>query len=231
MEVKEMRSIVVTLFILQKTSVYEFFVKLMEVKEMRSIVVTLFILQKTSVYEFFVKLMEVKEMRSIVVTLFILQKTSVYEFFVKLILESWSWEIYQENTMTDLTTEAELYAPIVDEQGRYIDRVPASIRHGLRCPCCPRKDHVYKNYTTFVAHIKTKMHQKWLTDLNNSRANYYVENMQLTDLVKSQRIMIAKLENELKNRNLTIDYLTSQITKMEATTKTTSTVDLLDINI
>lgn len=126
--------------------------------------------------------------------------------------------------MSELAIEPELYSPNVDENGKYVDHIP-SVRHGLRCPCSSRRDHIYANYSAFSSHIKTKTHKKWLEELNHNRGNFYVENMKLTETVKTQRILIAKLEKELNNRNLTIDYLTSLLAKKEET----NTVDLLEL--
>ena len=64
------------------------------------------------------------------------------------------------------------------------------------------------------AHIKTKTHEKWLQDLNTNKANFYIENQKLKDIVHSQKIMIGKMELELSSKNMTIAYLTQEVTKM-----------------
>jgi hypothetical protein len=74
----------------------------------------------------------------------------------------------------------------------------------------------------FTAHIKTKTHEKWLQDLNTNRANFYIENQKLKDIVHSQKIMIGKLEIELTNKNMTIDYLTQQLVKITSSTSTST---------
>ena len=96
--------------------------------------------------------------------------------------------------MTDISLQPEIYQPIVDENGNYVDHIP-SIRYGLRCLCCSRKDHIYATYSAFSTHIKTKMHTKWLQHLNNNRTNYYVENQKIQELVRTQQCIITKLEN------------------------------------
>ena len=71
----------------------------------------------------------------------------------------------------------------------------------------------------FSSHIKTKTHEKWLQDLNTNKANFYIENQKLKDLVQSQKIMIGKMEVEISNKIMTIDYLTQQLTKMSKQSK------------
>jgi len=134
----------------------------------------------------------------------------------------------------ELVTEPDLYAPCVDDDGKYIDKVPSfnNLKHGLRCPCGTRKDKCYTTNTTFTAHIKTKTHQKWLEELNLNKSNYFVEHEKLKEDVQNQRLIIARLEKELNNKmmelkskNITIDYLTKQLADFisKDTTSTTTT--------
>ena len=113
----------------------------------------------------------------------------------------------------ELITEPDVYDPGVDDDGKYIDKVPSfnNLPHGLRCPCGTRKDKCYTSNTTFTAHIKTKTHQKWLEDLNLNKSNYFVEYEKLKELVQNQRLIIARLERDLNSKNITIDYLTQQL--------------------
>jgi hypothetical protein len=112
-----------------------------------------------------------------------------------------------------LAVEPDTYSPSIDEQGRYIDKIPPfnNIQNGLRCPCGTRKDKVYKTYSIFFQHIKTETHKKWLAYVNVNRANYYIENEEMKQLIQNQKLIISKLEKDLNNRNLTIDYLTQQL--------------------
>lgn len=126
----------------------------------------------------------------------------------------------------ELSLEAELYTPSVNEKGIYIDFV-STIKHGIRCPCSARKDKVYNTRSIFMAHIKTKTHAKWLEDMNNNRANFFVENVKLSELIKTQQQIISKLENEIQNKLLTIDYLTKQLTSIQNPLPTT--INLLDM--
>jgi len=113
--------------------------------------------------------------------------------------------------MNEITTEAELYSPSIDNTGNYIDRVPPFSK-GIRCPCGSRKDKIYDTVGIFSSHIKTKHHQRWLQTLNLNKANYYVENEQMKETLQMQRLIIARMEKELNSRLLTIDYLTKQLT-------------------
>jgi len=115
----------------------------------------------------------------------------------------------------ELVTEPDLYCPSINELGNYMDKVPSFhiIKKGVICPCGSRKDKIYETYTTFSQHTKTKMHQKWLQQLNLNKANYYVENERLKETIQNQRLIIAKMEKEVNNKTLTIDYLTQQLHK------------------
>lgn len=117
----------------------------------------------------------------------------------------------------DLITLPDLYSPNVDESGRYVDKSPtiACLRrgNGMRCPCGTRREEkVYSSVEKFSSHLKTKRHQEWLCELNLNRANYYVENLQLKEDVQTQKRVIARMEKDLRNRQVTIDYLSSQLT-------------------
>jgi hypothetical protein len=114
----------------------------------------------------------------------------------------------------ELVTEPDLYMPSIDNIGNYIDKIPSfnNLKHGMRCPCGSRKDKTYDTYSVFSAHIKTKIHQKWLSNLNLNKSNYYIENENLKTTLHNQRLIIAKLEKEVQNKLMTIDYLTKQLT-------------------
>jgi hypothetical protein len=114
----------------------------------------------------------------------------------------------------ELVVEPDNYMPSIDELGNYVDKMPA-FKKGLMCPCGSRKDKVYETTTMFSAHIKTKTHQKWIADLNLNKANLYIENKDLNDLVKNQRLIIAKAESEINNLRQTITYLTKQLNNSE----------------
>lgn len=111
----------------------------------------------------------------------------------------------------DLTVTPDTYTPDV-MGGDYVDHIPL-IRHGIYCPCGTRKDKTYDTASKFATHIKTQTHQKWLTRLNQNKANYYVEMLAQKELIDNQRKIIAQLENSLAKKTVLIDYLTDQLTK------------------
>ena len=112
----------------------------------------------------------------------------------------------------ELTTEPDTYSPSVDAAGNYVDKLFSFHLHkGIRCPCGSRKDKIYETQNVFSQHIKTKIHQKWLVQLNDNKANYYVENENLKNTLQQQRLIIAKMDKELQNKVVTIDYLIKQL--------------------
>jgi hypothetical protein len=113
----------------------------------------------------------------------------------------------------ELVTEPDTYSPSMDDMGNYIDNIPsfAAIKHGIRCPCGSRRNKVYESYSIFSQHIKSKSHQTWLQHVNLNKANHYIENEELKTTVQQQRLVIAKLEKELQNKIMTIDFLTQQL--------------------
>jgi inner membrane protein involved in colicin E2 resistance len=115
-----------------------------------------------------------------------------------------------------LVTEPDIYSPSLDELGNYIDKIPSYslLKHGLRCPCGSRKDKIYQTQSIFSSHVKTKTHQQWLATLNLNKSNYFVENEKLKTTIQNQKLIIAKLERELNNKIMTIDYLTQQLGNM-----------------
>ena len=129
----------------------------------------------------------------------------------------------------ELVTEPDLYSPSIDNNGNYIDIIPSFniINKGLSCPCGSRKGKIYETHTVFSNHIKTKCHQKWLSNLNLNKANYYVENEKLKETIQTQRIVIAKLEKDMNTKLLTIDYLTKQLYNIS---NPTVIKDLLDFD-
>ena len=113
----------------------------------------------------------------------------------------------------DISHESDIYEPNVDDNENYIDYIPPSskFKNGLRCPCGARKEHIFDSRTSFIGHIKTKTHQKWISNLNLNKINYYTECEKLKEIVNSQKIIIAKFEKELNTKLKTIDYLSQQL--------------------
>ena len=79
-----------------------------------------------------------------------------------------------------------------------------------------------------MAHTKTKFHQKWLLHLSQNKANYYVELLKSKELIENQQKIIVQLEQQIKRKSMTIDYLTEQLTFKVAQLNTVD--DLLDIH-
>ena len=117
----------------------------------------------------------------------------------------------------DLITEPDIYSPNIDNNGNYIDKLPSSIifKNGLRCPCGSRKDKVYDCNSYFYTHIKTKTHQKWLSDINLNKTNFFTENISLKDTLNNQKLIIARLEKDIIIKSKTIDILTQQLINKE----------------
>jgi hypothetical protein len=113
----------------------------------------------------------------------------------------------------ELALEPEIYCPSIDLNGNYIDKIPTSqvLKNGVRCPCGTRQDKSYNTNPKFSAHIKSKKHQQWLSELNINRLNYYEENIKIKDTLQNQRLLIANLEKSINSKNITIDYLTQQL--------------------
>jgi hypothetical protein len=113
----------------------------------------------------------------------------------------------------DLIVESDIYAPSIDDNGNYIDKIPSfsNIKNGLRCPCGTRRDKTYDCSSYFTNHIKTQTHKKWLSNMNMNKSNYYIENIQLRETINNQKLIIAKFEKEINTNLKTINYLTKQL--------------------
>jgi hypothetical protein len=122
----------------------------------------------------------------------------------------------------DFSLTPDTYAPVVDEHGTYIDKVPI-IKNGIYCLCGSRKDKMYDSTAKFSAHIKTLHHQHWLVCLNRDKANHFVDSIKYKELSESQKKIMIHLENQLatKTTQLTekmvvIETLKSHIQKLNA---------------
>jgi len=126
----------------------------------------------------------------------------------------------------DLSLESDIYEPSIGNDGNYSDYLPPSSKfaNGLRCPCGGGKDHVFDSRPSFSSHIKSKTHQKWLSDLNTNKMNYYTECEKLKEVVNSQKLIIAKMENDINVKAKTINYLSQQLMA-----KDTGKNDLIDL--
>lgn len=127
---------------------------------------------------------------------------------------------------SNISLQPDTYTPVIDSNGNYIDSTFSLHTEGIRCRCGSRKDKVYKTNSQFSSHMKTKIHKKWLDELNLNKANFYIECEKQKQLVKEQREIIAKLENDVNVKSLTINYLTKQLCE----TKNNVNVDLLSFD-
>jgi len=125
----------------------------------------------------------------------------------------------------ELTLEPEIYCPIINENGDYVDSCPNFISNGIRCPCGSRGDWVYENKAKFKQHILGLKHKKWLKSLNNNKLNFYEENIKLKDTIKNQREIIAKLEIEKNNLKLLNSYIEAKLFNTP-----NKEINLLDLN-
>jgi hypothetical protein len=126
----------------------------------------------------------------------------------------------------ELALESDIYEPHLSDKELYIDFIPSSSKftNGLRCPCGTRKDHIFDTRQSFTSHIKTRTHQKWLSDLNLNKTNFFTECEKLKDIVNSQKLIIARkekeiilLSNEIQTKSKSIDILTEQLSNKEIT--------------
>jgi hypothetical protein len=117
----------------------------------------------------------------------------------------------------DIATQPDIYTPSIDECNNYVDNKPSFniLKNGLLCPCGSRKDKTFHTNSNFSSHIKTKIHQKWLLELNMNKANYYVENEKNKEIIQNQKLIIAKLEKDINVKIMTIDYLTHQLNNQQ----------------
>jgi hypothetical protein len=113
----------------------------------------------------------------------------------------------------DLQVESDIYEPNIDDCGDYSDYLPTSskFKNGLRCPCGTRKEHIFDTRSSFSGHIKTKTHQKWISDLNTNKMNYFTENINLNETIANQKLIIAKLQRENDENLKLIVHLTKKI--------------------
>jgi hypothetical protein len=129
----------------------------------------------------------------------------------------------------DLAQQSDVYVPSVGEDGTYIDSMPSTAVFqcgGIRCMCGSRKDKVYLSRSQFATHTKSKTHQNWLRQLFLDNSNYYAKVQELEKVVQSQKVMIGRLEIEVKNRDVTIQTLIAQYTNKNVSVPTENLLEL-----
>jgi hypothetical protein len=130
-----------------------------------------------------------------------------------------------------LITDSDDYSPGMTSDGSYIDQIPSFNQYsqGLRCPC---NNHVFHGRTNFATHIKSDRHKKWLESQNANRNNHAVELEKERQLVKEQKIIIAKLELEVARLERNMLKMTEMIHILSdinrKITHQETTIDLLD---
>lgn len=125
----------------------------------------------------------------------------------------------------DIVIQPEYYSATIDPQGNYVDYIPLfQMKNGIRCLCGSRRDKIYSNKNAFITHTKTQTHINWLNHLNNNKMNYFKENREMSELIKSQKIIIGNYEKEINSLKAVIEHLEKN--KKEELLVTT--VDLLD---
>ena len=128
----------------------------------------------------------------------------------------------------DISVQPDIYTPSVDNNGNYIDSLLSfNIQKGIYCPCMPNKERVFNCSAKFNIHKKSKAHQKWLSALNHEKMNYFVENVQLKELVENQRKIISQLDIDNQNKKAVIEYINNQL---KAKILSSTDVNLLDFD-
>tara|TARA_B100001109_G_C18812357_1_gene450343 strand:- start:840 stop:1223 length:384 start_codon:yes stop_codon:yes gene_type:complete len=109
----------------------------------------------------------------------------------------------------DISIEPTIYQPGINFSGDYIDNIPNFKFNtaGIICPCS-NKDKVFINRQSFIGHTKTKKHSLWLDTINNNKSNYLVDNISLKETIKTQKIIIARYEKQIRDLNKQIEHLT-----------------------
>ena len=130
----------------------------------------------------------------------------------------------------DISIITDTYQPSIDGNGNYIDKIPIIDSKGILCSCASRKDKIYNSVNKFSQHIKCKKHKEWLDALNKNKANHYIELEKCKEIVKSQQQILTQYEIKMQQKDLTIQYLTNQLTKHEKNNIIDTDVDLLDLN-
>tara|TARA_B100000902_G_scaffold56429_1_gene63222 strand:- start:252 stop:449 length:198 start_codon:yes stop_codon:yes gene_type:complete len=64
--------------------------------------------------------------------------------------------------------------------------------------------------------------------LNENKANYYVEMIKIKEIVEEQKKIIGRLELQIQQKDLTIQYLTQQLVSVK--NRNDEVGDLLDLN-
>ena len=64
---------------------------------------------------------------------------------------------------------------------------------------------------SFHTHWKSARHRKWLVYLNENAHNYYRETQEQQTTIKTQQQLLTEMETQLKQKDVIIHYLESQL--------------------
>jgi hypothetical protein len=110
-----------------------------------------------------------------------------------------------------LVVDPDMYSPSIGENGEYVDQVPSGphFQHGMRCPC-GKVEKVFSTRQSFVLHVKTATHQRWIQHLNSNRDNHLTELEEARRIIDQQKRIIAHLEHEVSGLTVAIQSLSRQ---------------------
>jgi hypothetical protein len=114
----------------------------------------------------------------------------------------------------EISCQPDIYQPTC-KNNTYVDCMPFTFQHNIRCPCTPKITQVYKTSTAFKLHQKTTRHSNWLNRLNEDRANYYIQTIKLTEIKDSQQKIISQLEVKCSQLQLKISQLENKLKKLD----------------
>lgn len=129
-----------------------------------------------------------------------------------------------ENTdTTSITTvkkNPKEYIPSIDDNGNYIDNIPADcyFADGMICNC---NGNIFYSKKSFSTHTTTKIHCNYLNNMNKNKNNFLAKSKELEELTKEQKLIICDLQKKLKqtetqlNQNkCVIEYYEKKISEL-----------------
>lgn len=112
----------------------------------------------------------------------------------------------------EISEGPDTYVPKMDASTKlYCDQYVYNFTNGIICPCTPTK--TFHKRESFQIHWKSNKHKKWIQHLNDNATNYYKECIEQEKTIKTQQIILTKLENELKQKDTIIHYLETSLHK------------------
>ena len=129
-------------------------------------------------------------------------------------------------SIMEVTSGPDTYIPKMNiETKTYLDQYVFDYSRGIQCPCTPTK--IFYKRDSFHAHWKCNKHKKWLMHLNENAENFYRETIEQQKTIKTQQTILTELENQLKQKEVIIQYLERNLQKK---TQFGDTGDLLDFD-